>query len=363
MRHSREDGLKDFIYQGQPSRIIFGAGKLDCLAEELDQLGARRALILTTSGQQALGQRVADLLGNRSAGIYPRAVMHVPLEVAQAARAEATRVNADCCIAIGGGSTIGLGKAIAMDSGLPIIAIPTTYAGSEMTPIYGLTENRLKKTGRDPRVRPKTVIYDPLLTLTLPADIAACSGMNAMVHAVEALYARDANPIISLMAEESIRALAESLPTIVSNPQDQEARSRALYGAWLAGICLGSVSMAIHHKLCHTLGGTFNLPHAQTHTIVLPYAAQYNAIAANEPLTRAARALGGQHAEEIGSLLYALNQKLGVPMALSEIGLPSDGPAETARIACASPYDNPRPFEQSAIEELLTRALSGQPPN
>ncbi|MCY1267251.1 Maleylacetate reductase [compost metagenome] len=354
--------MNSFIYQGTPSRVVFGNGSLASLGEEIQRLGAQRALILTTPEQRPLGERVAALIGERSAGIYPEAVMHVPLEVAQAARAEAARLGADCCVAVGGGSTIGLGKAIAMDSGLPILAIPTTYAGSEMTPIYGLTENRLKKTGRDPRVLPKTVIYDPQLTLSLPAGISAASGMNAMAHAVEALYAQDANPIVTLMAEESIRALAGSLPAVVADPQDEDARARALYGAWLAGICLGSVGMAIHHKLCHTLGGTFNLPHAQAHAIVLPHAAHYNREAAAEPLTRAARALGGERAEEVGPLLYALNRKLGIPLALEEIGLPPEGPAEAARIACASPYYNPRPFEQEAIEALLERARVGLGP-
>jgi alcohol dehydrogenase class IV len=354
--------MKPFVYQGSTSRVIFGTDALDKLEEEIQRMGANRALILTTPEQQALGEKVAQLLGEGSAGVYAKAVMHVPLEVAQSARQEAARLGADCCVAIGGGSTIGLGKAIALDSGLPILAIPTTYAGSEMTPIWGLTENRLKKTGRDSRVVPKTVIYDPRLTYTLPADISACSGMNAMAHAVEALYAEDANPIISLMAEESIRALAESLPLIVANPADEVAREKAQYGAWLAGICLGSVGMAIHHKLCHTLGGTFNLPHAQAHAIVLPHAAHYNRKAAVEPLARAARALGGQHAEEVGSLLYALNERLGIPLSLEAIGFPAAGPAEAAQIACASPYYNPRPFERAPIEALLERARQGLAP-
>jgi alcohol dehydrogenase class IV len=354
--------MKSFVYQGTPSRVVFGTDALANLEEEIDLLGARRALILTTPEQQALGERVAHLLGARSAGVYSKAVMHVPLEVAQAAREEASRLGADCCVAIGGGSTIGLGKAIALDSGLPILAIPTTYAGSEMTPIWGLTENRLKKTGRDSRVLPKTVIYDPRLTYSLPAEISACSGMNAMAHAVEALYAQDANPIVSLMAEESIRALAQSLPAVVVNPSDERAREKAQYGAWLAGICLGSVGMAIHHKLCHTLGGTFNLPHAQAHAIVLPHAAHYNRVAAAEPLTRAAKALGGESAEDIGGLLFALNKRLGIPLALEAIGFPADGPVQAARIACASPYYNPRPFEQEPIETLLERARQGLPP-
>lgn len=354
--------MTPFIYQGLASRVVFGPGKLEHLAEEMDRLGVRRALVLTTPEQAHLGERVAAILGDRAAGLYPHAVMHVPVEVARAARVEAERRAADFCLAIGGGSTIGLGKAIALESGLPILAVPTTYAGSEMTPIYGLTENRLKKTGRDARVLPRTVIYDPELTLSLPAGISACSGMNAMAHAVEALYAQDANPIVSLMAEESIRALAESLPGVVADPQDLEARSRALYGAWLAGICLGSVGMAIHHKLCHTLGGTFNLPHAQAHSVVLPHAVHYNREAAAGPLARAARALGGRSAEEVGALLFALNRRLGIPASLAELGLPEEGPAETAEIACASPYYNPRPFERQPIEALLTRAWQGLPP-
>ncbi|MGV8671439.1 maleylacetate reductase, partial [Pseudomonas aeruginosa] len=200
------------------------------------------------------------------------------------------------------------------------------------------------------------------LTLSLPPAFSAGAGMNAMAHAVEALYAEDANPIIGLMAEESIRSLAQALPRVVEHPADREARGQALYGAWLAGVCLGSVGMAIHHKLCHTLGGTFNLPHAQAHAVVLPHAAHYNREAAASALARVARALGGSAAEEAGPLLFALNRRLGVPASLGELGLPPEGPAEVARIACASPYYNPRPFEPVAIQALLERARDGLPP-
>ncbi|NWF10890.1 maleylacetate reductase [Pseudomonas salomonii] len=354
--------MHEFVYQSVPTRVVFGPGKLESLGEEVERLGAKRALVLTTPEQRELGEHVAFMLGERCAGIYSQAVMHVPIETAEAARDEANRLGADCCVAVGGGSTIGLGKAIALSFGLPILAVPTTYAGSEMTSIYGLTENRLKKTGRDSRVLPKSVIYDPTLTLSLPAQVSACSGMNAMAHAVEALYAENANPIIGLMAEEAISALARFLPCVVRDPGDLEARSQVLYGAWLGGICLGSVGMAIHHKLCHTLGGTFNLPHAQTHAIVLPHAAHYNREAAKEPLSRVARALGGEKAEDAGQLLFELNQKLGVPLALEQIGFPAEGPAEAARIACATPYYNPRLFEQDAIEALLERAFHGLSP-
>ncbi|AOY96679.1 maleylacetate reductase [Cupriavidus sp. USMAA2-4] len=351
-----------FVYQGLPSRVVFESGALARLPEEVAALGARRALVLTTPGQRALGEQVAQALGERAAGVHPGAVMHVPLESAEAARAEAARLGADCCVAVGGGSTIGLGKAIALTSALPIVAVPTTYAGSEMTPIYGITDGGLKKTGRDLRVLPRTVVYDPLLTLGLPPALSASSGVNAMAHAVEALYARDANPIISLMAEEAIRALARALSAVVADPADREARAGALYGAWLAGACLGAVGMALHHKLCHTLGGTFNLPHAQTHTIVLPHAAHYNHAAAPEALGRVARALGGSAAEEAGPLLFALNQRLGVPLALAGIGMPEDGLERAAQLAVANPYDNPRPVTYDEVLAMLRRAWHGEAP-
>jgi alcohol dehydrogenase class IV len=288
--------------------------------------------------------------------------MHVPIEVARAARDAAATLDADCCVAVGGGSTVGLGKAIALESSLPIIAVPTTYAGSEMTPIYGLTEGRLKRTGRDMRVLPRTVIYDPALTLSLPASISAASGINAMAHAVEALYADDANPVISLMAEEAIRALGVALPAIVRAPDDAAARSNARYGAWLAGTCLGAVGMALHHKLCHTLGGTFNLPHAQTHAAMLPHTAHYNHGAAPDALARVARALGGKRAADAGPLLFELNRALGIPMALAQIGMPEHGLDEAADLACKNPYANPRPVERDAIRALLQRAWQGAEP-
>lgn len=355
--------MERFVYQGTPSRVVFEWGALERLPDELSALGAQRALILSTPEQQPLAERVRGVLGERAAGVCAQAVMHVPVEVARAAREMAAELGADCCIAIGGGSTIGLGKAIALESSLPILAVPTTYAGSEMTPIFGLTEGRLKRTGRDPRVLPRTVLYDPSLTLSLPPGISAASGVNAMAHAVEALYAEDANPVISLMAEESIRALGEALPAIVRAPDDREMRSRALYGAWLAGTCLGAVGMALHHKLCHTLGGTFNLPHAQTHAAMLPHTGHYNHAAAPDALRRVARALGGTDAADAGPLLFRLNRQLGLSAALADIGMPEAGLDEAADLACRNPYANPRPIERAPIRELLQHAWEGREPH
>jgi maleylacetate reductase len=351
--------MQSFVYTGQPARVVFGAGCRAQLGPEIERLGARRALVLSTPEQEAGAQEVAQLLGDRCVGIFDRAAMHVPIEIARAARAEAERLQADCAVAIGGGSTTGLGKAIALESNLPILAIPTTYAGSEMTPIYGITEGGVKKTGRDSRVLPRTVLYDPTLTLTLPARLSATSGMNAIAHAAEGLYAQDANPIMSLLAEEGIRALAHGLPNVVANPSNLEARGDCLYGAWLCGTVLGSVGMALHHKLCHTLGGTWNLPHAETHTIVLPHALAYNERAAPDAMARIARALNTRSAA-LG--LYGLAQRLGAPLALKDIGFPESAINEAARLAVTNPYYNPRPVKLEPIRELLRRAWAGLAP-
>jgi len=352
--------VRSFVYSSLPGRVVFGVGALQKLPEEVERLGAQRALVLATPQQRAEAERVAEALGARSAGVYAEAVMHVPIETARAARAEVKRLEADCAVAIGGGSTIGLGKAIALESSLPILAIPTTYAGSEMTPIYGITEGGLKKTGRDLRVLPKTVIYDPALTVSLPTRLSAVSGMNAIAHAVEGLYAEDANPIMSLIAEEGIRALALGLPLVMRTPEDLDARAECLYGAWLCGTVLGSVGMALHHKLCHTLGGSYNLPHAETHTIVLPHAAAYNRSAAPEAMRRVARALGASDAPDG---LYDLARRLGAPLALKDIGMKEEELDRAAEIASASPYFNPRPVEYGAIRKLLADAYAGRPPD
>ena len=357
--------LPEFIYNGQPSRVVFGAGSLRHLEREIALLGAQRALVLSTPEQAAQAHRVADRLGVRAAGVFAHAVMHVRIEVVREARETARRLGADCAVAIGGGSTTGLGKAIALDSGLPILAIPTTYAGSEMTPIFGITEGALKKTGKDPRVLPRTVIYDPELTLTLPVGLSVTSGMNAIAHAAEGLYAQDSNPVMSLMAEEGIRALAQALPAIGRQADGIEGRSEALYGAWLCGCVLGNVGMALHHKLCHTLGGSFDLPHAQVHTVVLPHAIGFNAQAAPQAMARIRRALGLPEGTSAAAGLYDLARDNGAPVALKDIGMQHADLDRAADIAVANPYWNPRPFgpgQRDAIRALLQQAYDGVRP-
>lgn len=285
--------------------------------------------------------------------------MHVPIETARAARAAAEELKADCAVAIGGGSTTGLAKAIALESALPIIAIPTTYAGSEVTPIFGLTEAGIKRTGRDPKVIPRVVIYDPVLTVSMPMSLTLASGMNAIAHAAEGLYAEDSNPVISLIAEEGIRAMSAGLRRVRESPKDLAVRADCLYGAWLCGIVLGSVGVALHHKLCHTVGGSFNLPHAETHAVILPYAIEFNAPAVPEAMHRIARALGTAHA---AGGLYDLGKSLQLPQSLRAIGMKHEDLERAAELALESPYWNPRPFTRGAVRELLGRAYDGLPP-
>ncbi|EED70526.1 maleylacetate reductase [Comamonas testosteroni] len=351
---------RTFVYTAQPSRVVFGRGSLGRLADEVKAVGAQKALVLCTPEQRKQAQVAADLLGPLSVGIYDGAQMHVPIESARKAREYSRSLGADCMVAIGGGSTIGLGKAIALESTVPIIAVPTTYAGSEMTPIYGITEDNVKKTGRDLRVLPKTVLYDPDLSATLPVRMSMVSGMNAIAHAAEGLYAKDGNPVMSLMAEEGIRALATGMRGVFAQAGDMQARSDCLYGAWLCGSVLGHVGMALHHKLCHTLGGTFNLPHAETHTIVLPHALAYNTQAAPEAMQRVARAIGASSA---AAGLFDLAKDLGAPTALRDIGFKESDIEVALKVAMSNPYWNPEPIVEDAVRELLRNAWEGRRPS
>jgi maleylacetate reductase len=339
-------------------RVSFGAGNRSKLADEVNKLGLKRVLVLSTEFQRDLAQEISDSLGELSVGVYAKAEMHVPIETARDAQRFATEAGADGCIAVGGGSTTGLGKAIALEYGTPIIALPTTYAGSEMTPVWGLTADGVKKTGKDPRVLPTSVIYDPELTLSLPVGMSVTSGFNAIAHAVEALYAPDGSPIISLMAEEGVRALITALPNIVADPENIEHRSAALYGAWLCGATLGATTMSLHHKLCHTLGGTFNLPHAETHSVVLPYALAYNAPSAPGAVEALRRATG---ASDPAAFLRKLSLKLGAPASLRELGLSEQDVEKAVDLATRNPYANPREVTPAGIRRLLTQALNGDP--
>ena len=354
--------IQSFAYDALPARVVFGEGALLRLAQEVDALGFKRALVLTTPQQTQQGDDASAILGPRATGRYSKARMHVPIDIVDEAEAATRECNADSLVAIGGGSTTGLAKALALRTNLPIIAAPTTYAGSEMTPIWGMTEGGVKTTGRDMRVLPRLVIYDPDLLKTLPPDVVATSGMNAIAHCVEALYSQTANPITSLMAEEGIRAIAKALPRAAQADVDKEARAQVLYGAWLGGTVLGAVGMALHHKLCHTLGGGFDLPHAEVHTVVIPHATAFNAAAAPEAMGRIARALGRTRIEDAAGALFDLVVASGAKTRLSEIGMDETDLDPVAEIAMRNPYYNPRPIDRELIRRLLDDAFFGRRP-
>ncbi len=343
-----------FASEWQRARVVFGAGARRALPPELDRLGIKRVLVVTTRGRAPFTDELAGLLLDKLAGICPLAVQHVPRDSIVAALTDVDRLAPDAVAAIGGGSAIGLAKAIALERGLPVIAIPTTYAGSEMTSIYGITEAAEKRTGRNPRVAPRLVIYDPELTLSLPANVSAASGMNAIAHAVEAIYAADASPIATAAAAEAIRSLSRALPLIVANPGDLVARTLAMRGAHAAGVSLELAAMGLHHKICHVLGGAFGLPHAETHAVILPYVAAFNAPAAPEAMAHVAAALGVSDAIQG---LQALNRTLGLPASLLKLGFQAADIPRAAELVTSATYPNPRPVSEADVRNILSSAL------
>ncbi len=356
--------VADFVHEAPATRVLFGVGARARLEEELARLGIGRALVVAGRHDEAMVDEVTASVAARVVGRFAEVAMHVPAEVARAASDLAVDLRADGLVAVGGGSAVGSAKAIVLETGLPIVALPTTYAGSEMTPIWGLTEGGRKTTGRDPRVLPRTVVYDPELTVSLPVALSAASGLNALAHLVEGLYAAAASPLTMLVAEEGVRALASGLPAVVADPGGLAGRAEALYGAWLAGTVLGSSRMGVHHTICHVLGGTWQLPHAETHSAVLPYATAYNAAAAPEAMGRVLRALqaAGRPARSAPAGVWDLAHDLGAPTSLAQFGWTPASVAEAAqRVVDAAP-PNPHPLDPGSVAELLLAALEGSRP-
>jgi alcohol dehydrogenase class IV len=349
-----------FEYTALPGRVAFGFGASGRVVEEVKALGCDRAFVLGGPFNAAAAARLAASLGALAVGISTDAQMHTPVAVTDRVLSRVLALRADCLVSLGGGSTIGLGKALAWRTDLPQVVVPTTYAGSEATPILGETHGGHKTTFRSPKVLPEVILYDVELTLSLPPRLSVVSGMNAIAHAVEALYAKDANPMTSRRGEDGIGALGTALPAIVADPGDRAARTRALYGAWLCGHCLGTVGMALHHKICHTLGGRFNLPHAETHTVILPHVVSYNYGAAREAMDRVARALG---VADPARGLFDLAATLGVPTSLQEIGMAEADLDEVTAILAAASYWNPRPVDRDSIRVLLEDAYLGRRPS
>lgn len=344
-----------FVYSTHAVRVVFGAGSLAELPEALDSLGLRRVLLITTPGRAHDTAALVALLGDRLVDVFAGATPQVPADIVRDLLTVVERVQPDGCLTLGGGSAIGLGKAIARATGLPLAAVPTTYSGSEMTSIWGITAGNEKQTGRDSRVAPRLVLYDPDLTLDLPPAVSAASGMNAIAHCVEALYAPDASPVSALLAEDGLRRLAASLPLVVRAPRDPAARGEALAGAHLAGRALDLTAMGLHHKLCHVLGGSFGLPHAATHAALLPYVVAFNMPAAPVAIGRVAAALGVTDAA-VG--LRELGRGMGTP-TLAELGFTAADVPRAAALAVVGSYPNPRRVTEVEARGILARALGG----
>lgn len=341
-----------FTHDVPPQRVVFASGALNRVADEAARLKVERALVVATPGSGArLGKKVSDLLGARAAGLHAQAVMHVPKAVADAGLQAARQNSADGLIAVGGGSAIGLAKAIALETGLPILALPTTYSGSEGTPIFGMTDGERKITGRDVKVVPRTIIYDPDLTLGLPAAVSAASGMNAIAHCVEALWVDSRTPVTVGLATEAMRRFGQNLPAVVADGANVAARGECLIGAWLAGTVLSS-GTALHHKLAHVLGG-LGLPHAETHAIMLPHVMRFNLQAAPEAKARLQDALGS---DDPAAAVAAMLKKFPIPQRLRDAGFDVGKADFVAGEIAAAAITAPRPASANDVRDLLRAA-------
>ena len=346
-----------FVHDWPARRVVFGAGTVRQVGEEAASLGARFVMVASPSAA-----RVADRMTHTIEAVVARIddpVRHVPADMAARAVRTAVDAQADAIVAVGGGSAIGLAKAVAKETRMPVLAVPTTYSGSEMTSVWGITTGGVKTTGRDSAVRPRIVVYDPELTVSLPTGLSAASIMNALAHCVEGAYAADASPLAVLVAAEAAAVLAGAAPRVAVEPSDLDARSKALYGAWLAGWVLDITSTGIHHRICHVIGGSLNLPHAETHSAVLPYSAAYNASFAPEALARIATALGS---DDAAAGLWELAGQIGAPRSLAGLGMRREQIAAIAEAVSASDLSNPRPVDRASVEELLRAAFSGERP-
>lgn len=351
--------MDPFVYDALPGRVVFGVGSFDKVPEEIERLDGKRILLIADRSGEGPADRLAAALGEVIGGRIDDVRPHVPVERAEAAVELARRGTTDLVVTVGGGSATGLGKAVALQLPVRILAVPTTYAGSEMTPIWGLTAGERKTTGRDPRAQPRTVVYDPVLTLSLPPQIAGPSGMNALAHCAEALYAAGANPVTSLMAEKGIRILNCGLPRIVAAPDDLEARSEVLAGAYLAGASFAAAGSSIHHKICHVLGGAYDLPHAEMHTVILPQALAFVAPHVSAAIARMAAAMGE---EDVPGAVFDLAGRIGAPTALRDIGMPVNRLGEAVDLIVDGAADSAFPVTVPAIRALLDAAFEGRRP-
>lgn len=345
-------------YQPLPTRVIFG-GSRSSLPAAIEGLGIRQPVVLSSRTHTAAVVEVLTAACLGEDAVFYDAEMHTPVSVTERAMTFMQSRGADGIVALGGGSVIGLSKALALRTDLPQIVIPSTFAGSEMTNILGETSGGRKVTQRGAEIQPETVIYDVSLYAGLPASLRVTSALNALSHAVEALYAQDRNPISSLMAVEAARRIITGLPRIIRGSNDPDDLWAVMFGAHLAATVLGSVAMSLHHKICHVLGGTFGLPHAQTHSVMLPYVVAYNAAAARPELAPLRDMLPG---DELGAALRTFALGLGAPPSLSSLGFSRSEAGRTAQLVFEAAYGNPRTPGIGSLERMIEAAADGSDP-
>ena len=351
----------EFTYDALAGRVVFGAGSRKTMAAEAGALGARRIVVIADRAEDVIASEISAVLGDLVVGRFDKVAQHVPAELAATAVAQVRELDADTVLTIGGGSATGLGKAVVRELDIEQIAVPTTYAGSEMTALWGISEGGHKRVGVEARVKPALVVYDPELTLTLPAHISGPSGMNAMAHAVEALYGPGANPFVTFMALEGIRVLYRGLPAVVADPGDLAARTDVLYGAYLGGVVLAGGGTALHHKTCHVLGGMFNLDHGGMNAAMLGHAVAYNAPAIGEITARIAEAIDTDPAD-VPAAFFDLAAAIGAPTSLEALGMPAEGIDEATPRVVTEAAGNVRPPTTDGIRQMLDDAFCGRRP-
>ncbi|ODU07507.1 MAG: alcohol dehydrogenase [Pseudonocardia sp. SCN 72-86] len=354
--------MTSFHHTTHPARVVFGPGTLDRVADEVERLGCGRVLVLASPDLAGAGDRVEKVLGPLAAARFDGAAAHTPVEVTEEALTLLRAAEADCVVAVGGGSTTGLAKALAVHTGVDQVILPTTYAGSEVTPVLGETADGHKSTRTSPDVLPETVIYDVDLSAALPVHLAVTSAVNALAHAVEALWSPDADPVVDAMALDAATRLGRGLRRLPTEPDAVDVREDLLLGAWLAGTCLGTVRMGLHHELCHTLGGSLDLPHAPTHAVLLPHVMAHNAAAVPDVMARIAAALDVVDRGDLPGAVHDLIVTAGGPASLHELGMTDADVERVAALATGKPYPNPAPVTVDGVVALLRAAREGTRP-
>ncbi|HEX4559288.1 MAG TPA: maleylacetate reductase [Mycobacterium sp.] len=351
----------DFSRDTLPGRIVFGPGTVEGIADELERLGVQRAMLIAAHYDSHLDFQATRVLGSRLQLRWNEVRQHVPNDLAHRATAAAIDNSADGLVTIGGGSTIGLGKAVAVNTDLPLLTVPTTYSGSEMTPIYGLTVDHHKSTARDDRALPKVVIYDPELLTSLPPAVVGPSGMNALAHCAEALWAPRTDPITDAIALDGAHRIGAHLRTAFTH-DDAAGRGQMLIASCLAGVALGTVGTSLHHSLCHLLGGMFDSPHAETHAVMLPYVVQYLKSAVPLAVDRLSVAMNTTP-DRLTDTIWSLGRSVGTPHGLRALGLTETQVLQAADAAWANGFASPRSLNRSGLHRLLLGAFRGFAPS